>query len=128
MKGTHWLRGAWQIAEGDIVLASASARKLLSREIEVEMAGHVYRLAPEGVFRRGWYLADALGNRLLEIRPRGALKRGAAVTIVGPVDADLIVFAYYLVVQRQEEESASVAVAATASIACGSGTQMALGI
>ncbi len=46
---------------------------------------------------------------LLEIRPRGIFRRGALLTILGTVDAALLVFTYYLVYTRWREDAAAAA-------------------
>jgi hypothetical protein len=81
-------------------------------DIVLEVDGQRYSLQPEGVFRRGWCLFDANGQQLLALQPRGILQQGAHLTITGPVDADLVAFAYYLVYMRQQEEAAGAAAAA----------------
>jgi hypothetical protein len=66
-------------------------------------------LAPEGAFRTGWYLADASGTRLIDLKPRGAFQRDFHLTVHSVVDADLVAFAYYLVYTRKQEEAAAAA-------------------
>ncbi len=63
-------------------------------------------MEPAGFWSRGWHLIDEAGTTLLEIQPRGIFRRGAYLTIIGPVDADLLVFAYYLVNVRWQEQAA----------------------
>ena len=66
-------------------------------------------------FSRGWYLTAGEGNTLLDIQTRGVFRQGAILTIRSAVNADLAIFAYYLVHVRQQEEAA--AVAASGSVA-----------
>jgi hypothetical protein len=49
---------------------------------------------------------------LLEVQPRGIFRRGAYLTILGPVEADLLAFVYYLVNVRWQEQTAAASAAA----------------
>jgi hypothetical protein len=115
MQRTHWLGSAHQLLQGEVVRATADQPGLLRRDIAIQFDGQPHSLEPGGAFSRGWYLMDAGGNTLLEIQPRGVFRQGAILTIRSAVDADLAIFAYYLVHVRQQEEAA--AVAATSSVA-----------
>ncbi len=107
------LRSRYELVEGDRVQGTAAGCGLFSRDWAIEFGGQTYTLKPEGFFRRGWFLIDADGNRVLEIRPRGFLKQSAILTVTGTIDADLVVLAYYLVHVRQQEAGAAAAAAAS---------------
>jgi hypothetical protein len=98
-------RGRHELQEGDLVLATAEPAGFLRRAMTVRFGGREYALRPDFGGRR-WRLADAAGATLLEIRPRGAFRRGAYLTVQGEVDADLLAFAYYLVVRRWKKQRA----------------------
>lgn len=108
---TSWWRGRYELREGDAVLATASTRGLLRTEIVIQFAAQEYTLQQVGFWNRVWRLVDPLGTPLLEIRPRGVLRRGACLTVQGPLEGDLLAFAYYLVRVRWEEETAVAAAA-----------------
>jgi hypothetical protein len=115
MQKTHWLGSAHELVQGDTVRATADRPGLFRRDIAVQFDGREYGLEPEGLFSQGWYLTDGKGNVLVEIQPRGVLKEGAYLTIRGAVDADLVVFAYYLVHVRQQEDAAAAVAASSAA-------------
>jgi hypothetical protein len=112
MQKTRWFGSAHELVDGEMVRGTADRPRLLSRDIVIHLDGHEYLLEPEGLFRRGWYLKDAEHQTLLEIQPRGVFRQGAYLTLTGMVDADLVIFAYYLVHMRQQEEAAAGAAAA----------------
>jgi hypothetical protein len=116
MGKTHWLGSAHELVEGDTVRAAADRPGLLHREMVIRFDGREYELVPEGLFKQGWFLVDQEGNTLLEIQPRGVFREGAFVTITGWVDADLVVFAYYLVHMRKQEDAAAAAAASGAAV------------
>jgi hypothetical protein len=107
VRPAKWWRGWYELSEGGIVLASARPRGAFRREILIEFGRQEHTLLPAGLLRRGWLLSDGTGTVLLEIQPRGVFRRGAYLTILAPVDADLLAFAYYLVQKRWQEESAA---------------------
>lgn len=111
MKKTHWLGSAHELVDGGIVRGRADRPGLFRRDIVVQYDGQEYSLEPEGFLSWGWFLFDADRNRLLELRPRGAFKQGARMSITGAVDADLVAFVYYLVHMRQQEDAAATAAA-----------------
>ena len=111
MQKTSWLGNAHEVVDGEMIRGTADRPSLLSREFVIQFDGREYRLEPEGLFSRGWYLTDTQGATLLEIQPRGILKQGAYLTITGTVDGDLVAFNYYLVHMRQQEETAAAAAA-----------------
>jgi hypothetical protein len=115
MQKTSWLSTAYEALEGETVRGTADRRGLFSRDIVIQFDGRAYTLEPEGLFRQGWDLFDAEGNRLLEIQPRGLLKQGACLHPRSVVAADLIAFAYYLVTMRQQEDAAAAAAASGAA-------------
>jgi hypothetical protein len=115
MEKTGWLSSRHQLLEGETVHSTADRKGLLSRDIIIRYDGQEYLLQPEGLFRQSWYLSNAEGTVLLEIQPRGVLKQSAHLTMWGPIDADLIAFAYYLVHMRRQEESAAAAAAGGAA-------------
>lgn len=113
MRKVHWLGSAHELLEGPIVRGTADRRGLLCREMVIQFDGTKYLLEPGGFLSQGWYLIDGMRNTLLEIQPRGIFRQGAYLMVEGPLDADLIAFAYYLVHMRLQEESAAAAAAAS---------------
>jgi hypothetical protein len=111
MHKTGWFSGAHELVENGSVRGAADRVSAFGREMEIEVDGHRFQLVPEGILRRGWFLVDAQGRRVLEFQPR-AFGKDVEITIWHTVDADLAVFAYYLYYVRTQEESAA-AVAAT---------------
>ena len=107
---TNWWRGRHELRAGEIVLGTARPvlgtarlRSAFRREIVIQFGGWEYALKPIGSKTRHWHLTDETGATLLEIRPRGVFRRGAYLTIQHSMDADLLIFAYYLVHRGQEE-------------------------
>jgi len=115
MRKVHWLRSEHELTEGETVRGRADRRGLLHSEIDIVFDGQEYCLAPQGILSRAWFLADAQGSTLLEIQPHGVFRQGVTLTIEGPIPPELIVFAYYLVHERQQEEAAGVAAMAGAA-------------
>jgi hypothetical protein len=115
VRRTSWWRGEYELREGEAVLGTARARGAFRREIVVEFDGREYTLRAAGFWARRWQLLDEGGTCVLEIEPQGVFRRGAYLTIHGPVNADLLVFAYYLVHMRWQEQSAAAGAAAAAS-------------
>jgi hypothetical protein len=115
MQKTHWLGTAYEMVEDESVRGTADRRSLLSRDIVLQLDGQDYVLQPEGLFKQGWFLVDAVGDTLIEIQPRGILKQGAYLTIWEAIDVALAAFAYYLYYMRTQEDAA--AVVATSSVA-----------
>ena len=109
MQKTHWLGTAHELVEGEIVRGTADRRGLLSRDMVICFDGRDYTLEPEGLLSQGWFLLDAERFILLEIQPRGILRQGSYLSLYGPVQPALLVFAYYLVYMRQQEDAAAVA-------------------
>ncbi len=110
VKRTNWWRGWHELWENEVVLGSARPRGMLRREIIIQFGGEGFVLKPAGFWSRRWYLTDGAGTPLLEIRPRrGIFRRGALLTILGTVDAALLVLTYYLVFTRWRQESAAAA-------------------
>jgi hypothetical protein len=109
----HWLGSAHELLEGEIVRGTADRRGLFHRGMVIQFDGLQYLLEPAGLLSPGWYLVDVLGNRLLEIQPRGIFGQSTCLLLATTVNADLVTFAYYLVHVRRQEDSA--VVAATAS-------------
>jgi hypothetical protein len=112
MQRKSLLGSTHELIESATVRGTADRRALFSRDIVIQFDGQEYVLEPEGLFSRGWFLLDAEGATLLEIRPRGVFRQGAFVTIKGKIGADLIAFVYYLVHMRQQEDAAAVAATA----------------
>jgi len=112
MQKTHWLGTTHELVEGEVVRGSGARPGLFRRDIVLQVDGQQYSLEPQGIFSQGWNLFDAARRQLLELQPRGLFRQGAFLTITGEVDADLVVFAYYLVHMRQQEDAAG-ATAAT---------------
>lgn len=115
MRKVHWLGSSHELVEGNVVRGTADRRGLLHREMVIQFRGQEYLLQPEGLLSQGWYLTDAVGNVLIQTQPRGILRQGAYLTITGPVDADLVAFAYYLVYMRGQEDAAAVAATSAAA-------------
>ncbi|MFQ6102155.1 MAG: hypothetical protein ACE5OS_13100 [Anaerolineae bacterium] len=109
---TSWWRGWYELREDGVVLGTARPQGFWRRTMNVGFRGAMYELVPAGFWSRGWHLVDEAGTALLEIQPRGILRRGAYLTIMGPVNADLLVFAYYLVNVRWQEQAAAASAAA----------------
>jgi len=109
---TSWWRGWHELREDGIVLGTARPRGFWRRTMSVGFRGRMYELEPASFWSRGWRLIDEAGMMILEIQPRGFFSRGAYLTIMGPVDADLLVFTYYLVNVRWQEQAAASAAAA----------------
>jgi hypothetical protein len=107
MQKSHWLGSAHELVDGGSVRARADRPGLFRRDILIQFDGQEYTLEPEGLFSRGWLLFDAGGTKLLELRPRGAFKQGAYLTISGSINSDLVAFVYYLVHMRQQEDAAA---------------------
>jgi hypothetical protein len=107
MQKSHWLGSAHELVDGGSVRARADRPGLFRRDILIQFDGQEYTLEPEGLFSRGWLLFDAGGTKLLELRPRGAFKQGAYLTIIGSINSDLVAFVYYLVHMRQQEDAAA---------------------
>jgi len=112
LERTSWWRGWHELRENGIVLGTARPQGFWRRAMSVGFRGAMYELSPSGFWPRGWHLVDNAGIPLLEIQPRGAFRRGAYLTILGPVNADLLVFIYYLVNVRWQEQSAAAGAAA----------------
>jgi hypothetical protein len=112
VRRTSLWRGQRELREGDAVLCRAWPRGFFGREIVVQFKGQEYALRPAGFWTRSWRLTDGVYRALLEIRPRGVFRRGAYLTVMVLVDADLLVFAYYLVHMRWQEEAAAASAAA----------------
>lgn len=115
LRRTSWLAGRYEISEGEEVLGQAHRRGVFRRGMLIEFAGRPYDLEPAGIFSRSWQLMDEAGTTLLVVGPRGLVRRGAILTVTGPVAADLIAFAYFLVYTHQREEASHVAATAGAS-------------
>lgn len=111
MQKTHWLGSSHELVDGEVVRGRGERPGLLRRDIVLEFDGQKYSLEPEGLFSQGWRLLDAGGQQLLELQPRGIFRQGAYLTATGAIDADLVVFAYYLVHMRQQEDAAAAAAA-----------------
>lgn len=104
-----WWRSEHELRESGMTLASARPRGFFRTEIMIEFGGQRYTLARISFWKRGWRLIGPGNVALLEVQPRGFFKRGAFLDILGEVDADLLVFVYYLVYMRWQEEAAAAA-------------------
>lgn len=113
MRKIHWLGTAHELLERETVRGTADRRGLFHREMVIRFDGLEYLLEPAGLFSQGWYLVDVLGNRLLEIQPRGIFGQGACLMLPTTLNADLVAFAYYLVHVRRQEDTVVVAAAAS---------------
>jgi len=106
VKRKSWWRGWHELWENGGISGSARPRGFFRRETIIQFGGEEFTLKPAGFWNRNWCLADSAGTMLLEIRPRDMFCRGAWLTILGTVDAALLVFAYYLVYTRWNNEPA----------------------
>jgi hypothetical protein len=113
MQKPKMLSTVLEMTEGDTLRSTADRMGLLDQRRIIEYDGAFYQMQPEGLFKQGWFLVDHENHVLAEIQPRGAFKQGALITILGPVDADLIAFAYFVFYMYTSEQA--VVVAATAS-------------
>ena len=109
---TSWWRGWHELREDGVVMGTARPRGFWQRTMSVGFRGAMYELVPAGFWSRGWHLVDEAGTALLEIQPRGVFRRGAYLTVLGSVNADLLVFVYYLVNVRWQEQAAAASAAA----------------
>jgi hypothetical protein len=109
---TSWWRGWHELRESGIVLGTARPLGFWRRAMSVGFRGAMYELEPTGFWSRGWCLVDAAGRSLLEIYPRGVFTRDAILRVMAPVNADLLVFAYYLTHVRWQEQAAAASAAA----------------
>ena len=109
---TSWWRGWHELREDGIVLGTARPQSFWRLTMSVGFRGAMYELAPASFWSQGWCLVDGDGTALLEIRPRGVFRRGAYLTIMEPLNVDLLAFAYYLVNTRWQEHSAAAGAAA----------------
>jgi hypothetical protein len=109
---TNLWRGVYELQSGGVVLATTSTpRGLFRRDIAIRFDGVATTLRPVSFWSRAWQLDDEMGTPLLKVEPRGFFQRGAFITILNPVDADLLAFAYYLVNERRQQEAAAAAAA-----------------
>jgi hypothetical protein len=113
MRKIHWLGSGHELLEGDIARGTADRRGLFHRGMVIQFDGLEYLLEPAGLLNQGWYLVDALGNRLLELQPRGIFGQSTCLLLATRVNADLVAFVYYLVHVRRQEDTAVVAAAAS---------------
>jgi len=111
VRRTSWWRGEHELRMGGVVLGTARPRGFWRQTMSVGFGGLMYELEPVGFWSSGWRLTDGAGTALLEIRPRGVLRRGAYLTVLAPVHADLLLFAYYLVNVCWQEQTAAAAAA-----------------
>ncbi len=112
---TSWWRGWHELREDEVVVGTARPQGFWQRTTSVGFRGQVLRLEPVSFWGRGWRLVDQIGRTLVEVQPRGVFRRGAYLTVLHAVDADLLVFVYYLVNARWQEQSAAAAAGATAA-------------
>jgi hypothetical protein len=106
-------RQRYELREAGWVRGEARPKSAWRRELTVRFDERDYLLSPRGAFSRDWFLTAADGTPLLAVRPRGFFKRGAFLDILGALDGDLLVFAYYLAEKRWEAEGAAAAAAAS---------------
>ncbi len=115
MEKTTWWASSYRLLHGQTVRAESERRGLFSRDMLIHFDDEDYVLEPAGLLSQGWYLTDVQGTHLLEIQPRGIFRQGAYLMLFSPLEADLLVFAYYLVVMRQHEDAAAVAATSAAA-------------
>jgi hypothetical protein len=109
---TNWWRGWHEMREGGVVLGTAHSQGFWRRTTGIGFRGAMYELRPADFWSRRWRLHDETGATVVEIHPRGAFRRGAYLTVLKPVNVDLLIFAYYLVNVRWQEQSAAAGAAA----------------
>jgi len=112
VRRTSWWRGQHELEEDGLVLGAARSRGFWRSEMDIMFQEAAYGLVPADSWSNRWDLVDDAGAVLLEICPRGLFRRGASLTIRGPLNTDLLVFAYYLVNARWQERGAAAAAAA----------------
>jgi hypothetical protein len=112
---TSWWRGWHEMREGGIVLGTARLQGFWRRTMGIGFRGAMYELRPADFWSRGWRLFDDTGGIVVEVRPRGIFRRGAYLTVMKPVNVDLLTFVYYLVNVRWQEQSGAAGVAAAGS-------------
>jgi hypothetical protein len=115
LRKKHWLGNAFELLEGDKVRGAAEQRRMLARDINVWFDGREYTLQPAGLLNQGWYLIDHQGLTLLEVQPQGLLKQGAYIVPSAALDADLVVFVYFLIYRRWQDDAATVAATSAAT-------------
>jgi hypothetical protein len=108
----HWLGSAHEVSEGGIVRGTADRRGVFDVDMALHFDGREYTLQAAGLLSQGWYLCDHAGYQLLEIQPRGILRKGAILTLFDVIDTGLVAFAYYLVHVRWQEGAAVIAATA----------------
>jgi hypothetical protein len=106
---TSWWRGWHELRENEIVLGTARPQNFWRRTMDIGYRGATYDLISAGFWSRGWLLVGQAGTVMLDIQPRGIFRRGAHITILEPVNVDLLVFVYYLVNARWQEQAAGAA-------------------
>lgn len=109
MEKTSFWKSEYQLLEGGRIVGRAASPKAFKREFEIEYEGQPMRLKPARAKFRSWSFLDAAGNPVLEIRPRGAFKRGAKIQLFAPCALGLLAFAYTLVARRWQEENSAAA-------------------
>jgi len=112
---TSWWRGWHELRENEVVLGAARPQSFWRHTMSVGFRGAMYELAPVSFWSRGWHLIDEAGTVLLEVQPRGIFRRGAYLSVLAPANADLLIFAYYLVNVRWQEHAAATGAAAAES-------------
>ena len=112
---TSWWRGWHELRENGVVLGTARPQDFWQRTTSVGFRGKMHQLKPVGFWSRGWTLTDEARTALVEVQPRGCLRWGAYLTIMGPVHTGLLVFTYYLVNVRWQEQAAAAGAAAAGS-------------
>jgi len=109
LKRKSWWQSWYELEENGIVSGSTHSHRFFQRETVIQFGGKEFVLKPAKFWTRYCCLINDTGTPLLEIRPQGIFRRGAWLTILGPVDAALLVFTYYLVRIRWSEQTAAAA-------------------
>ncbi len=109
LEKTSWWKNTHEIREGGAVLGTALLRGFFRQEFDIDFGGQTYILKSTKFGGRTWQLSDSGGSLLLEIRHRGAFRRGAYLTIRSEIDFPLMLFAYHLVNSRWQEQQAAAA-------------------
>jgi hypothetical protein len=116
---TSWWRGWHEMRVDGIVVGTARPVGFWRQKMSIGFRGQVYELVSVNWWGRGWrLLEDGDDDRaVIEVQPRGVLRRGAYLQSFVPVPTDLLVFVYYLVNARWQEQASA---AAASSAAAGS--------
>jgi hypothetical protein len=106
VKESFW-KSTYNISRQGQILGTAKPEKVLSRKVGLAVEGETYNLHPGGSKLRSWRVLNSDGQPLIEIQPKGGLRRGARLLFFRESTVSVIVFAYCLVTRRWQEESSA---------------------